>query len=125
MFCSIHDFTSKTLQRPIQRGFATGQPVWELKFLPQIDKKTKTLKVILNELSPNTISNTIDKGTIVTFSIVNNPCPCHSYMFTTEKCSSKFMIMSFWAPPLNSPAENGIPKKYLDKSLLYSLLALH
>ena len=34
-------------------------------------------------------------------------------MFVTEK----FNIIPFWAPALKSPAENGIPKKYLDTSL--------
>ena len=34
----------------------------------------------------------------------------HPYMFITENYSSKFMIMSFWAPALKSPAENSIPK---------------
>ena len=28
------------------------------------------------------------------------------------------MIISFWAPIPNSPAENGIPKKSLDMSLV-------
>ena len=36
------------------------------------------------------------------------------FIHTTENYSSKFMIMSFWAPALKSTAENGIPKKYLD-----------
>ena len=40
-------------------------------------------------------------------------------MFTTENYSSKFTIMSFWAPAQKSPAEEGIPKKSL-----YTLLAL-
>ena len=63
------------------------------------------------------MSNSIDKCIISTFSIVNNPYPCHPYMFITENCCSKFMMMSFWASVLNSPAENGIPKKPLDTSL--------
>ena len=65
----------------------------------------------MNELSPNTMSSTIDKCTIITFSIVNNSYPCHPYMFVNENYSSKFMIMSFSAPALNSFAENGIHKK--------------
>ena len=68
------------------------------------------------------MSNTIDKCIIITFSIVSNLYPCHPYMFITENCCSKFTIMSFWAPALNSPAENGIPKKSLDTSLHYSVL---
>ena len=32
--------------------------------------------------------------------------------------SIEFTIMSFWAPALKSPAENGVPKKSLDTSLL-------
>ena len=74
----------------------------------------------MNELSPNTLSNTITKYIIITFFIVNNPYPCHPYMFITENYSSKFTIMSFWAPALKSPAENGIPKKSWDM-LLYSV----
>ena len=31
-------------QRRIQKGFATGQPVWDHKFLSQINKKLKILK---------------------------------------------------------------------------------
>ena len=34
-------------------------------------------------------------------------------MFIFENCCSKFMIMSLWAPALNFPAENSIPKKYI------------
>ena len=71
----------------------------------------------MNEVSPNKMSNTIGKCIIITFSIVSNLYPCHPYMFITENCCSKFTIMSFWAPALNSPAENGIPKKSLDTSL--------
>ena len=63
------------------------------------------------------MSNTFDKCIIITFSIVNNPYPCYPYMFMTENCCSKLTIMSFWAPALNSPAENCIPKKSLDTSL--------
>ena len=65
---------------------------------------------------PITMSNTIDKLIIITFSIVTNPYPCHLYMFITENYSSKFLIMSFWAPVLKSPAENDIPKKCLNTS---------
>ena len=61
--------------------------------------------------------NTIDKYIIITFFIVNNPYPCDPYMFITKNNSSKFTIMSFWAPTHKSPAENGIPKNSLDTSL--------
>ena len=54
----------------------------------------------------------------ITFSIVNNPYPLHTYMHITETCSLKFTIISFWGPALKSTAENGIPKKPLDTSLL-------
>ena len=54
----------------------------------------------------------------ITFSIVNNPYPLHTYMLITETCSLKFTIISFWGPALESTAENGIPKKPLDTSLL-------
>ena len=54
----------------------------------------------------------------ITFSIVNNPYPLHTYMLITETCSLKFTIISFWGPALKSTAENGIPKKPLDTSLL-------
>ena len=47
-------------QGQIQRSFATNQLVWDPKFLFQINKKLKILKVILNELYPNTMSNTSD-----------------------------------------------------------------
>ena len=33
-----------TKQGRIQRGFGTGQPVWDPKFLSQINKKLKILK---------------------------------------------------------------------------------
>ena len=42
-----------------------------------LKSKTKTLKVILKELSPKIMSNTTDKYLIITFSIVNNPNPHH------------------------------------------------
>ena len=64
------------------------------------------------------MSNAIDKYKIITFSIVNNPYPCHPYMFITENYSSKFTIISFWAPAPKSPAEINIPKKYLVTSLI-------
>ena len=129
---NLHDFSIKNIYRTttlmcfkyiwkihlvynqgrIQRAFATGQPAWDPKFLSQINK-TKNLKVNLNELSPNTVSNTIDKCIIITFSIVNNFYQCHPYMFITENCSSEFKIMFFWAPVLNSPAENDIPNSLI------------
>ena len=63
------------------------------------------------------MSNAIDKYIIIVFSMVNNPYPCHPYMFITENYSSEFTIISFWAPALKFPAKNGIPKKSLDTSL--------
>ena len=39
-------------------------------------------------------------------------------MFITGNYSSKFTIMSFWAPALKSSAENSIAKKSLGKSLI-------
>ena len=57
------------------------------------------------------MSNAIDKYKIITFSIVNNPYPCHPYMFITENYSSKFTIISFWAPAPKSPAEINISQK--------------
>ena len=63
------------------------------------------------------MSSAIDRHIIVTFSIVKNPYSCHLYMFTTENHSSKFTVMSLWAPTPKSPAENGIPKKSLEKNL--------
>ena len=38
----------------------------------------------MNSSFLNTISNAIDKYIIITFSIVNNPYPYHSFMFITE-----------------------------------------
>ena len=32
------------IQARIKRGFATGQPVWDLRFLPQINGNLKILK---------------------------------------------------------------------------------
>ena len=78
--------------------------VWDREFLSQIKKNTKNLEVILKELSPNTMPNTIDNYIIITFSIVNNPYPCDPYIFVTKNYSSEFTIMSFWAPALKSPA---------------------
>ena len=66
--------------------------------------------------------NTIDKCIIITFSIVNNPYPCHPYMFMTENCCSKFTIISFSTPALNSPTENSIPKKPLDMLLIWHMV---
>ena len=36
--------------------------------------------------------NTTDEYIIITFSLVNNPFPCHPYMFITENYSSKLTI---------------------------------
>ena len=36
--------------------------------------------------------NTTDEYIIITFSLVNNPFPCHPYLFITENYSSKFTI---------------------------------
>ena len=77
----------------------------------------KILKIILNELSPNTVFNAIDKYTSI-FSIVNHFFPCHSYMFVTKNYYSKFTIMCFQAPVPTSTAENNIPKKSLDMSMI-------
>ena len=75
------------------------------------------------------MSNTIDKYILITFSEVNNPYPCNPYMFITENYSSDLTIVSFWAPALKSPAENGIPKKisgYVTANifLLYCFISL-
>ena len=99
------------------RSLATSQLVWDPKFLSKINNKLKILKVILNELSPNTMSNTFNKYRIITFSKVNNPDLCHPYMLITENYSSRSVIISFWAVVLKFPAENGIPKKSQDVSL--------
>ena len=77
----------------------------------------KILKIFLNELSPNTVFNTIDKYILSIFSIVNNSFPRHPYMFVTKNYYSKFTIMSFWSPIPKSTAANEIPKKSLDISL--------
>ena len=53
--------------------------------------------------------------------MANNPYPYYPYMLVIENYCPKFTIMSFWAPTLKSPAENGIPKKSLDRSLVASL----
>ena len=61
--------------------------------------------------------NTIHKYIIVTFSIANDPYPCHPYIFITENYFLKFTIMSFWAPVPRYPAESSIAKNILDTSL--------
>ena len=73
----------------------------------------------MNERTPKTMSNTIDKYVIITFSMVIHSNPSHPYMFITENYYSYFTIMSFSAPVPKSPAENGIPKKSLDDLNLY------
>ena len=72
----------------------------------------------MNKLSPNIMSNTIDKYITITFSIVNNSYTCHLYMLITKNYSSNYMNMSFWAPATKSSAENNIPKKSRNTSLL-------
>ena len=64
----------------------------------------------MNELSPNTMSNTVDKYIISTFFIANTFYPCHPYMFITGIYFSMFAIMTFWTPAPKRPAENGLPK---------------
>ena len=55
--------------------------------------------MILDELTPNKMSKTIDKYIKVsTFSMVNNHYQCHPYLFIAENYSTRLMIMSFWAP---------------------------
>ena len=76
------------------------------------NEKLKNLKVFLNEFSPNTMSNAIDKCKIILFSIVN--IPCHPHKIITGNYSSN----------LKSPAENNIPKKSLDMSLKVALTHL-
>ena len=48
VFATGDDSGVKKKQMPclgrIQKGFATGQPVWDSKFLSQINKKPKILK---------------------------------------------------------------------------------
>ena len=73
-----------SLFRNVSRKFATGQSLWDPKFLSQINKKNEILKVILNELSPNPMSYKIGKYIIITFSIVNNPFPCHIYVYNRK-----------------------------------------
>ena len=56
-------------------------------------KKRKNIKVIWNELFPHTMSNTVDKYIIITFSIVTNHYSCHPCMFITENHSSKLLFL--------------------------------
>ena len=65
----------------------------------------------MSELSPNAMSDTIDKSIIFTFFIVNNPYACHPYLFITENYSSKFMIIFFGLLPQNSLLKMEFPKK--------------
>ena len=54
--------------RRIQRGFGGGQPVWDPKFLSQINEKLKILKSYnLYEFSFIAMSHTIDNYLITTF----------------------------------------------------------
>ena len=74
--------------------------------------------------SSNTMSYTIDRNIIITFSTENNPTHAiHTFM--TKKYSSKFPIMSFWAPAPKPHTENSIPKKSLDTSLLLGQMLPH
>ena len=66
----------------------------------------------------------LHKYILITFFIVNNPYPCHPYIFITENYFSTFTFFS--APAPKSLAENSIPKKlwirhcnsaYMNKSL--------
>ena len=106
MYAALSDFTGT-----YPEGFCYQSTGMGFQILIPNYLKTKYLNVILNELSPNTMSN-INKYIIIAFSIVNNPYPWHSYMFITENYSSKFTIMSFCAPAMKSSAENGIPKNF-------------
>ena len=56
-------------------------------------------------------------SSLTQFFTVNNPYSYHPYMFITENYSSKFKIVSFWAPALKSSHENDFLKKSLDTSL--------
>ena len=73
------------------------------------NKKNKNLKVVLNELFPNTMSNTIDKYIII--STVDKPHPCHPYIFIK-------LFVKVHNYVIRSPDENNIPKKHLDMSLV-------
>ena len=77
-----------------------------------INENTEFLEVIVwNFFYWTNSSNIIDKYIVITFFIANNPCPCHLYTLITESYSLKFIIMSFWAPALKSPAK----KQYYQK----------
>ena len=56
----------RTKQGSIQGGFITVQSLWDPKFLPQINRKLKILKVILNKPFPNAMPCTLCKC-IITF----------------------------------------------------------
>ena len=70
-------------------------------------------KTLFNLITPRLLSESL-----------NNSYPWHSYMFVTENYSSKILIMSFWVPAPKFPAENGIPKKLLDTSLLKRIMGI-
>ena len=70
----------------------------------------------MNELSPNTVFNTIDKCIIYNYNF-HSKYPLHMPFLHAENCSSKFTIMSFWVPVPKSPVEICILKKSLDMSL--------
>ena len=93
IICEIRDTSRGVLLLVNQHGIPNFYP----KFM-----KVKNLKVILNELSLNTMSNTIGKYIIITFHIVNKPYPCRPYMFITEIIlqSSQLCLFGFlpWNP---------------------------
>ena len=75
-------------------------------------------------ISPSTMSNTIDKYIIITFSIINNLYPCCPYICITESYSSKFLTMSFLASAPKPPAEKVIPKKSQDTLTIVIVICL-
>ena len=65
----------------------------------------------MNELLlPNTISNAIDKYIIITFSIVNNPYPYHSFMFITETIFQSSRLCPFELLPWNPLLKTVFPR---------------
>ena len=72
--------------------------------------KVKNLKVILNELFPNTMFNTIGKYIITRFPIVNKPYPCHPYMFITEIILQSSQLRPFGLLPQNPLLKTVLPK---------------
>ena len=108
----------------IQRGFDTGQSVWNPNFISRIILWSRKTGPSSNFFRKNTIDNYL----ITTFSIVNDPYP-----YTHTSLKLKFILrgsrqypFEFLRVSVPKPAvENGIPKKSLYNPLSRTFLAVY